>query len=76
MTFVEATTLDAEGLPQYMVDKLTKYQLHLASIVSQGYGSASVMSGHYSGVQVQFSEFVPYAIFTRVKNFSVKNPCM
>lgn len=63
MTFDDATTLDAKGLTQYMVDTLKKYQLDLTCIVSQGYDGASVMSGHYSGVQARFKEFAPHAIY-------------
>ena len=50
LTFVEATSLDAKSLTQYIVDTIKKHQLHLTCIVSQGYDGASVMSGHCSGV--------------------------
>ena len=63
LTFVEATTLDANGLTQYIVNTLKKHQLDLTCIVSQGYDGASVMSGHCSGVQARFKEFAPHAIY-------------
>ena len=63
LTFVEASTLDAKGLTQYIVNTLTKHQLDLTCIVSQGYDSASVMSGHCSGVQTRLKEFAPHAIY-------------
>ena len=63
LTFVEATTLDARGLTQYIVDMLKKHQLDLTCTVSQGYDGASVMSGHCSGVQTRFKEFAPHAIY-------------
>ena len=40
LTFVEAASLDAEGLTQYIVDTLRKHQLDLACIISQGYDGA------------------------------------
>ena len=51
LTFVEAASLDAEGLTKYIVDTLKKHQLDLACIISQGYDGAAVMSGHCTGVQ-------------------------
>lgn len=63
LTFVEATTLDAKSLTQYIVDTLKKHQLDLTCIISQGYDGASVMSGHCSGVQARFKEFAPHAIY-------------
>ena len=51
MVIVEAASLNAEGLTNYIVDTLKKHQLDLACITSQGYDGASVMSGHCSGVQ-------------------------
>lgn len=51
LTFVEATSLDAKSLTQYIVNTITKHQLDLTYIVSQGYDSASIMSGSCSGVQ-------------------------
>ena len=53
LTFVEATSLDAKSLTQYIVDTITKHQLDLTCIVSQGYDGASVMSGKCSGVHTQ-----------------------
>lgn len=63
LTFVEATSLDAKGLTQYIVDTITKHQLDLTCIVSQGYDGASVMSGNCSGVQTRLKEFAPHAIY-------------
>jgi len=45
LTFVEARSLDAEGLTKYMLDTLKDYHLDLESIVSQGYYGTSMMSG-------------------------------
>ena len=63
LTFVEATSLDAKGLTQYIVDTVTKHQLDLTCIISQGYDGASVMSGNCSGVQTRLKEFAPHAIY-------------
>lgn len=63
LTFVEATSLDAEGLTKYIVDTLNKHQLDLTCIVSQGYDGASVMSGHCTGVQTRLKEFAPHAVY-------------
>ena len=63
LTFVEATSLDAESLTKYIVDTITKHQLDLTCIVSQGYDGASVMSGNCSGVQMRLKEFAPHAIY-------------
>ena len=63
LTFVEASTLDAKSLTQYIVNTLTKHQLDLTCIVSQGYDGASVMSGHCSGVQTRLKEFAPHAVY-------------
>ena len=63
LTFVEATSLDAKSLTQYIVNTITKHQLDLTCIVSQGYDGASVMSGNCSGVQTWLKEFAPHAIY-------------
>ena len=63
LTFVEAASLDAESLTQYIVSIITKHQLDLTCIVSQGYDGAAVMSGNCSGVQARLKEFAPYAIY-------------
>ena len=63
LTFVEAHSLDAEGLTKYILDTLKDYHLDLESIVSQGYDGASVMSGRCAGVQKRVIEVVPQAIY-------------
>ena len=63
LTFVEATSLDAESLMQYIVDTLKKHHLQLEHITSQGYDGASVMSGSCSGVQERLEVFAPNAIY-------------
>ena len=63
LTFVEAHSLDAEGLTKYILDTLKDYHLDLQSIVSQGYDGASVMSGRCAGVQKRVMEVVPQAIY-------------
>ena len=63
LTFVIAPALTAEYLVQYIKDTLSLFNLHLPSIVSQGYDGASVMSGCMSGVQARIRELVPHAIY-------------
>ena len=63
MTFVEAASLNAESLTQYIVDTLKKHQLDPVCLVSQGYDGASVMSGRCSGVQERLKAFAPHAIY-------------
>ena len=63
LTYVEATTLDAKSLTESIVDTLKKHELDLTCIVSQGYNSASVMSGHCTGVQTRLKEFALHAIY-------------
>ena len=46
LTFVEATSLDAKSVTQYIEDTIKKHQLDLTCIVSQEYDGASVMSGN------------------------------
>ena len=55
LTFVEATSLNAENL--------TKYNIDPQLLVSQGYDEASVMSGHCAGVQQRVREVVSHAIY-------------
>ena len=62
MTFVEATSLDAKSLTQYIVYTITKHQLDLTCIALQGHDGVSVMSGNCSSVQTELKEFAPYAI--------------
>ena len=68
LTFVEARSLDAEGLTKYMLDTLKDYHLDLESIVSQGYYGTSMMSGRCAGVQKRatshlYPPFCPYFEF-------------
>ena len=63
LTFIEARSLDAEGLTKYMLDTLKEYHLDLESIVSQGYYGTSMMSGRCAGVQKRVIEVVPQAIY-------------
>ena len=45
------------------MNTLTKHQLDLTCIVSQGYDGASRMSGHCSGVQTRLKEFAPQIVY-------------
>ena len=63
LTFVEAKDLTVESLTAYLVSTLTKYHLHPACIVSQGYDGAAVMSGSCTGVQQRMKEVAPYAAY-------------
>lgn len=58
--FVPATSLNAESL---IVDTLKLFIHHPQKLVSQGYGGASVMSGHCTGVQQRMREVAPHAIY-------------
>ena len=51
LTFVQATSLNAESLSNYLIKVLEDNGLDPTNIVSQGYDGASVMSGHCTGVQ-------------------------
>lgn len=63
LTFMQALSLDAKSLMEYIVSALNKYQLDVQDIVSQGYDGASVMSGRCTWVQKRISEIVPQAIY-------------
>ena len=63
LTFVQATSLNAESLSNYLIKVLEDNGLDLTYIVSQGYDGASVMSGHCTGVQQQIKEKSPSAIY-------------
>ena len=63
LTFVEAASLNAERLTEYIVDTRKKHQLELTQIVSQAYDGASVMSGRCSGVQARLKAFAPNAVY-------------
>ena len=63
-TFVQATSLNAESLFNYLIRVLEDNGLDLTYIVSQGYDGASVMSGHFTSVQQRFKEKSPTAIYS------------
>ena len=63
MTYVEATSLDAESLTSYLLKTLHDLKLDSTKIVSQGYDGASVMSGRCSGVQQRIREVAPHAVY-------------
>ena len=63
LTFVQATSLNAESLSNYLIKVLEDNELDPTRIVSQGYDGASVMSGHCTGVQQRIKEKSPYAIY-------------
>ena len=63
LTYVEATSLNAESLSKYILDTLKLYNLDAKRIVSQGYDGASVMSGTCSGVQQRIREIAPQATY-------------
>lgn len=61
LSYVQATSLNAESLSLYIKEQLIHYGLDPNNIVSQGYDGASVMSGSCSGVQVRIKEVAPCA---------------
>ena len=63
LTYVEAASLTADKLTEYIVSILTKFRLDPLCMVSQGYDGASVMSGQCSGVQKRIRELAPHAIY-------------
>ena len=63
LTYVEATSLDAESLSSYLLTTLRDLKLDPTRIVSQGYDGASVMSGRCSGVQQRIREVAPHAVY-------------
>ena len=63
LTFVEASSQNAESFSMYIFDTLKKYHLDAQMIVSQGYDGASVMSGRCSGVQQRIKAIVPQAVY-------------
>ena len=63
LTYVEATSLDAESLTSYLLETLHYLKLDPTRIVSQGYDGASVMNGKCSGVQQRIREVAPHAIY-------------
>ena len=63
LTYVQAVSLTAESLTNYILDTLCRFDLDPEWIVSQGYDGASVMSGHCSRVQQRIREVAPNAIY-------------
>lgn len=63
LTYVEATSLNAESLSKYILDTLKQNGLDPQNIISKGYDGASVMSGCCSGVQQRIKEIAPQAAY-------------
>ena len=63
LTFVEAASLTAESLTEYILDTLHTFHLDPNWIISQGYDGASVMSGQCSGVQRRIRDVAPNALY-------------
>ncbi len=63
LTYVHAESVNAESLTKIITECLQAFQLDLNCIVSQGYNSASVMSGRCSGVQQRIKAVAPNAIY-------------
>ena len=63
LTFVQATSLNAESLSTYIIQALEEHKIDPSMIVSQGYDGASVMSGHCTGVQKRIKDRYPSAIY-------------
>jgi hypothetical protein len=63
LTFVPATSLNAENLSKYILDTLRLYNIDPQLLVSQGYDGAAVMAGHCTGVQQRIRAVVPHAIY-------------
>ena len=63
LTYIEATSLNAESLSKYILDTLKEHGLDPQNIISQGYDGASVMSGCCSGVQQRIKEIAPQAVY-------------
>ena len=63
LTYVKASSLNAEGLSSYILTALHDNGLDPSGIVSQGYDGASVMSGHCSGVQQRIKAVAPMAVY-------------
>ena len=60
LSYVQATSLNAESLSLYIKEQLIHYGLDPNNIVSQGYDGALVMSDSCSGVQVRIKEVAHY----------------
>ena len=60
---MEATSLDACSLSEFILNSLRENGIDPKCIVSQGYDGASVMSGHCAGVQRYICDIVPHATY-------------
>jgi len=63
LTYIEAESLNAEGLSSLILKVLSHNKLDPSGIVSQGYDGASVMSGHCPGMQQKIGEVAPMAVY-------------
>ena len=63
LAFLPATSPNAETITKYILETLSLYNLDPKFIVLQGYDGASVMSGHYAGVQQRIREVAPYGLY-------------
>ena len=63
LTYIQASSLNAEGLSSYILTALHDHGLDPNNIVSQGYDGASVMSGHCSSVQQRIKAVAPMAVY-------------
>ena len=63
LIFVLAPCLTAEALSQYIVETLTKFNIYLSSMVSQGYDGAAVMNGCRTDVQKRIRDLAPTAVY-------------
>ena len=61
--FVEAKSLNASALTQYILDQLSNLELSINNCISQCYDGASVMSGCCNGVATKILEKNPKAIY-------------
>ena len=63
LTYVEATSLDAHSLPEFILSAWKNNALNPKCIVSQGYDGASVMSGNCAGIQKYICDIASYATY-------------
>ena len=63
LTYVEATSLDARSLSEFIFNALKKNGIDPKCIVTQGYDSTSVMSGYCAEVQWYICDIVPHATY-------------
>ena len=62
LTFVQATSLNAENLSNYLIKVIEDNVLDLTYVVSQGYDRVSIMSGHCTSAEQQIKKS-PSAIY-------------